>query len=713
MGKKNKLSKEERIILERDAELKYPTDRLGPGSLLTQQSHTNSSRMIMVNHNFSQWVSIRDPELPLVPTGFEKKLGSYCTMNDQAEGDFEVVAKFEKNEFNYVIIGFDKKRRLYHAWKRSPVMEHSEGYATRYNNKYIDELDIGDTIHKGDIVQKSDSFDKHMNYRYGKNLNTVYLVSTKVYEDGITLMNGADELMNTVRSHTITIPISDNEILLNWYGDDKHYQGLPYIGERTRKGYLAIVRQIDGSKAPFALKKKRLQHIERGDRKYYQNGRVVDIDILYNGPRNKLSESVSNKQILELYDAQQEYYFKLHDYMQHIVDTSGDDTHKYTDEFSLICAQAYDYIDSSAYFADNNDSIFGNIQINIQVLNEEKMIVGTKLVGRYGNKGVVNRILEPSKSWKMEDGTPIHVLVSALGIVGRLNQSQMNEHSINEMGATAVSMMKATDDPDQKLTIVYTLMKYLNSDEAKDFKKWTRKMSYNEKVQYCKRIERTGITIFQHPINNANLVDIEKAYQVFPPNYQRIVFPDGGKSLHRLLCSKMFFIRLKQDPVDKYSARSQGPVNPLSMTPSKSSRKKKHLDPYSDVAVRFGEQEMEVLLTMINHPAAVADYMAENSTSLEAKIATGVHNYMGSRRLDEIGFVPTQEQAEELLDAIDDKDAYDRMITNMALSTSTENPWVVNASKKNMEQIYAYMNELSTRIVIETETAPDGEWFHD
>ena len=120
-----------------------------------------------------------------------------------------------------------------------------------------------------------------------------------------------------------------------------------------------------------------------------------------------------------------------------------------------------------------------------------------------------------------------------------------------------------------------------------------------------------------------------------------------------------------------------------------------------------------MLLTMINHPAAVADYMAENSTSLEAKIATGVHNYMGSRRLDEIGFVPTQEQAEELLDAIDDKDAYDRMITNMALSTSTENPWVVNASKKNMEQIYAYMNELSTRIVIETETAPDGEWFHD
>src|SRR5699024_2437151 len=111
--------------------------------------------------------------------------------------------------------------------------------------------------------------------------------------------------------------------------------------------------------------------------------------------------------------------------------------------------------------------------------------------------------------------------------------------------------------------------------------------------------------IIQDPIDNANITDIEKAYEDFPAKWQRIVFEDGSKSMKKVLCAKMFFVRLKQDPVEKYSARSRGPVNPLTMLPEKSSRKKRNLDAVSDVAVRLGELEQEVLLTMVNHPAVV------------------------------------------------------------------------------------------------------------
>ena len=58
--------------------------------------------------------------------------------------------------------------------------------------------------------------------------------------------------------------------------------------------------------------------------------------------------------------------------------------------------------------------------------------------------------------------------VAALGVVGRLNQSQLNEHSCNELAATAVRMMKQVDNPEDKMKIVYKLLKYLNPDEAKD-----------------------------------------------------------------------------------------------------------------------------------------------------------------------------------------------------------------------------------------------------
>ena len=280
MGKKKNMSSQEKAILKRVNELKYPTDRLGPSSLMTQQTHINASRMIMVGNQLSQMVSIKDPEQPLVPTGFENVLGSFSSMLDKTDQEYEVVAKFVKNDYNYILIGYDKKHRRFHAWKRVELEEHSEGFATRYNNNYIDSLEIGDVIPKDTMIQKSTNFDKYGNYCYGKNVNTVYLLSAQILEDGILAMNNVDSMMVTTRADTQIISIGENELLLNWYGDDDHYQGIPRIGEKTRKDIIAVVRRVDNAKAPYTLKKKRLRHIERGsDRRYFGKGRVIDIDI--------------------------------------------------------------------------------------------------------------------------------------------------------------------------------------------------------------------------------------------------------------------------------------------------------------------------------------------------------------------------------------------------------------------------------------------------
>ena len=266
-------SREGRAVLARAAELKYDTDIYGPGSLMIHPSHTNSSRVIMANGQLSQRVDIADPEMPLIPTGYENVLARYSHMLDESDGDYKIVGKFVKNDYNYVLIGFDEERRTYHAWKRMEVEEHSEGFSTRYNNEFIDSLEPGDVIKKGDFVVKSENFDKFMNYRYGRNVNIVYVTSTKVYEDGIVAMNGAEHMFDCYKSHTVEIDVSDNEILLNLYGDDETYRGIPEIGEKTKHGYAAVVRQVDNSKGAFGLKNKYLKKIMRGERKkYYANG---------------------------------------------------------------------------------------------------------------------------------------------------------------------------------------------------------------------------------------------------------------------------------------------------------------------------------------------------------------------------------------------------------------------------------------------------------
>lgn len=700
MGKAGTMHRAEKDILRRAKQLQYATDLYGPTSLMTQVNHINSSRNIMFASQLGHMVSIKNPEMPLVPTGFENKLSSYSGMLNKTDEDYEIVAKFAKNDYIYVLIGYDKKHKRYHAWKRIEAEEHSEGFATRYNNSFMDSLEIGDTVDKGTYIQKSTNFDKNMNYQYGKNINVVYMVSPHVYEDGILAMNGVEKMFNTFRSEEKTIKLSDNEVLINWYGDEDHYQSLPKVGEKTRKGYVAAVRKTDSSNAPRSLKSNKLRHIEMSDRPCMGEGRVIDIEIRTNKDPRKFPQAGAFKQIAKLYDDQEKFYRDLYEYMMGIVEQERSDECTYTDEFSIICADAMNHIDASAFYADSNDNVYGSMEIVIHLLDEEEMIVGSKFVGRSGNKGVIAKIIPPEKSWKMEDGTPIHFVVAALGIIGRLNYAQLYEHSANELGSTVVRMMRATEDVEEKFKIVHKLIKILNPDEAKDLKAWWKELdNEKDKAKFCRRIERHGVTIVQDPIDNANILDYEKAYEVFKPNYQRIIFPDGGRSMKKVLCAPMFYFRLKQDPLEKFSTRAHGPVNPLTTLPAKSNLKKKSMIPYSDVPVRFGEMETEILLAMVAHPQAIADFMTENSTSFETKYQLSEDAYLK-------GIYDYEEGILNITDP-EDEDEDEEPIDYEAC-----NPNLVVSGKKNVEQIEGYLNVLNTGIRVKYRTAPEGEWFY-
>ena len=645
-GKKYKIPQKEKEILDRYAQLKYKTDVLGPGSALTLQTHTNSSRLIMVNHQIGHAVNIRDPEPALVSTGFENILAEESIMTEKADRSYRIMHILMKNAYNGIIIGYNEETRHYHAWRRKEIEEHSEGFATRYKNSLIDSLEEGDVIKKGAYLTKSEALDKYGNYCLGRNLNTVYIISPTVLEDGIGLMNGAEKKMVTSRCFTISIPLNDNEVLLNLYGDKTVYKTFPNVGEKIKGGILAAVRTIDNAKAPYSLKDRSLRETEEGDRKYNQTGRVIDIRVRYNKDRSSLIDAKTNRQVNSVYIEQQEYYLQVYKIMNEIVKNAEDEGYTYSDEFSLICSEARNYVDASAFFSDFNENIFGNMIIDFTVVDEEPMAPGSKMVGRSGNKGVISRIFTPEESWFMEDGTPVEVLVAALGVVGRLNPSQLNEHSINDLTTTARRRMATVEDVDEKFKILYDLLIILNEDEAKDLKKYFKNLDDKDKKKFCKNVEQNGIYVVQDPIENVNILDLEKAYEKYPANWQRIVFPDGSRSIRKLLCAKVYYLRLKQDPKDKYSARGRGPVNALHGMPNKSSRKKKFLDLFSDVPVRLGNAEIDVL-NNCNEPEAVADYMAENSTSVAAK------DLMAKAYTID----PTEEDdffdAEELIDGVD------------------------------------------------------------
>lgn len=66
-------------------------------------------------------------------------------------------------------------------------------------------------------------------------------------------------------------------------------------------------------------------------------------------------------------------------------------------------------------------------QIHIQVAELRNVSIGDKLAGRHGNKGVISRILPVEDMPYMEDGTPIDILLTPLGVPSRMNLGQILE----------------------------------------------------------------------------------------------------------------------------------------------------------------------------------------------------------------------------------------------------------------------------------------------
>ena len=83
------------------------------------------------------------------------------------------------------------------------------------------------------------------------------------------------------------------------------------------------------------------------------------------------------------------------------------------------------------------------MQIKIFVAEMRKVQIGDKMAGRYGNKGVVSRVLPVEDMPFMADGTPIDVVLSPMGVPSRMNLGQLYEIHIG-MAARILGYKVAT-----------------------------------------------------------------------------------------------------------------------------------------------------------------------------------------------------------------------------------------------------------------------------
>jgi len=81
--------------------------------------------------------------------------------------------------------------------------------------------------------------------------------------------------------------------------------------------------------------------------------------------------------------------------------------------------------------------------IQVTVADLRKIQVGDKMAGRHGNKGVISRVVPVADMPYLEDGTPIDIILSPLGIPSRMNLGQILETHLG-LAANALGYRVAT-----------------------------------------------------------------------------------------------------------------------------------------------------------------------------------------------------------------------------------------------------------------------------
>jgi DNA-directed RNA polymerase subunit beta len=66
-------------------------------------------------------------------------------------------------------------------------------------------------------------------------------------------------------------------------------------------------------------------------------------------------------------------------------------------------------------------------RIKVKVAQLRKITAGDKLAGRHGNKGVISKIVSEADMPRLEDGTPVDIIISSVTVLSRMNLGQLLE----------------------------------------------------------------------------------------------------------------------------------------------------------------------------------------------------------------------------------------------------------------------------------------------
>lgn len=576
----------------------------GKGSL-TYPGLNSANRCGMTAHHFDQFICLEKPEPPILATGVENIVGKYSQYHSEAKHDLLVLKKIVKYEdivehpnYYYLFVQ-DIETGIYDVIYRKPFEDLQEDYGFSYDNKYLDQLSVGDVIPANTMYSKSNSYDDYGNYSYGVNANVLFCHSPYNYEDAGAVREGFCKKMQTLEVLDIKVNNNTNEIPLNQLGGDEDYKAFADINEEVGK-YLIALRPMDQSRALHDLSDRSLRQIRPTDHcKFPTTPEMIVADISIYSNKPEIEATKANAQIIKYYNSQLKYWRELYEACKEYEEKG-----KVSSNLDFLYDRMKLSLDTNKKWEDGRRNVYENIQIRFTLFQKVSLAKNTKIVARHGNKSVICKVIPDEEMPFADDGTKIDILFPDNSTVNRTIAACLHEHYVGFVKRRLRNEIKKMEGhPKEQGELLFDCVKMIDEQYGSEHEAIYNSLSRKEQEEYMKNL---NINFRRLPFADAT-DDLDKTmffslYRIYKKyewaRRKDIFYVKKGGRIQRCLTEgclgQLYILMLKQNGRRGHSARGAGTVNIMGL-PDHSQTYKTKSSKNSTSAVRLGVQEMHVL----------------------------------------------------------------------------------------------------------------------
>ena len=343
-----------------------------PASLIPFLAHDEANRALMGTHMQCQAVPLLAPQSPVVGTGMEAPIAS--SMGRVIRATAEGTVAFADAT---TVVVETKDGTTTHAVEKFKRSAQSTCYNQRVLVQAHDKVKVGDVLIDGPACDGGE-------LALGTNVTIAYMSYDGLgYEDAIVISDRLvrEDLLTSVNIEEYEASVVDTKL-----GPEETTRDIPNVGEEA-------LRNLD------------------------EDGIVVvGAEV---GPNDILVGKIAPKGETELTAEERLLRAIFGEKAREVRDTSLRMPHGERGtvvEVKILDKEHGDELEPGT-----------NRKIVVKVAQIRKVVVGDKLAGRHGNKGVISKIVPESDMPYLVDGTTVDLIISPLSVLARMNLGQLLE----------------------------------------------------------------------------------------------------------------------------------------------------------------------------------------------------------------------------------------------------------------------------------------------